>query len=145
MSTAFAHRRRKRKLKAEINVVPYIDVMLVLLIIFMVTAPLLNLGVDVALPESNAKAVDQKKKPLTVAVDEQGNYTLTLPDQTRKAVDAAQLQAEVQALVRADPQVGVFVAGDGKASYDTVYKAMVLLQTAGVTQVGLMSKPAEAP
>ena len=134
----------KRRLMSEINVVPYIDVMLVLLIIFMVTAPLLNLGVDVALPESNAKAVDQKKKPLTVAVDEEGNYTLTLPDQSRKVVDAAQLQAEVQALVRADPQVGVFVAGDGKASYDTVYKAMVLLQTAGVTQVGLMSKPAEA-
>ncbi|MEO7252120.1 MAG: protein TolR [Arenimonas sp.] len=144
MSVAFSRRLRTRKLKSEINVVPYIDVMLVLLIIFMITAPLLNLGVDINLPQSNARAVETKKDPVIVSVDAAGGYTIKLPDASKKSVDAAQLDAEVRALVKANPQLAVFVAGDGKASYATVYQAMVLLQQAGVEQVGLMSKPTEA-
>ena len=144
MSTALTRRHRKRKLKSEINVVPYIDVMLVLLIIFMVTAPLLNLGVDIDLPQSNARAVDTKKEPVQVSVDADGGYTLKLPDASGEKVDAAQLAAKVGAVVKANPDVAVFVAGDGRASYDTVYQAMVLLQTAGVEKVGLMSKPLES-
>ena len=144
MSVAFSRRLRTRKLKSEINVVPYIDVMLVLLIIFMITAPLLNLGVDINLPQSNARAVETKKDPVIVSVDAAGGYTIKLPDASKKSVDAAQLDAEVRALVKANPQLSVFVAGDGKASYATVYQAMVLLQQAGVEQVGLMSKPTEA-
>jgi len=143
MTATFARTRRKRKLKAEINVVPYIDVMLVLLIIFMVTAPLLNLGVDIDLPKSNARSVETKKDPLSVSVDSEGRYTLKLPDGRRESVSAAELQAKVGAVVRANPEVAVFVAGDGKASYEKVYDAMVLLQTAGVQKVGLMSKPRE--
>ncbi|MFT3806861.1 protein TolR [Arenimonas sp.] len=143
MSAAFIRRHRKRKLKSEINVVPYIDVMLVLLIIFMVTAPLLNLGVDIDLPKSNAKSVETKKDPIVVSVDAEGGYTLKLQDAGRERVDAAQLAAKVGAVVKANPDIAVFVAGDGKASYDTVYQAMVLLQTAGVQKVGLMSKPTE--
>ncbi|MFX7491481.1 biopolymer transporter ExbD, partial [Acinetobacter baumannii] len=76
--TIALRRHRKRKLKAEINVVPYIDVMLVLLIIFMVTAPLLNLGVDVDLPQSNAKSIQEKKDPVIVTVDRDGNYFLAV-------------------------------------------------------------------
>ena len=72
MTGIAARRHRKRKLKAEINVVPYIDVMLVLLIIFMVTAPLLNLGVDIDLPQSNAKSIQEKKDPVVVSVDPRG-------------------------------------------------------------------------
>ena len=144
MTAAFSRRLRTRKLKAEINVVPYIDVMLVLLIIFMITAPLLNLGVDINLPQADAKAVEAKKDPVVVSVDVDGGYTLKLPDASKKSVDAAQLDAEIRALVTANPKLAVFVAGDGKASYDTVYQAMVLLQQAGVEQVGLMSKPTEA-
>ena len=72
MQTLGRHRKR-RKLKAEINVVPYIDVMLVLLIIFMVTAPLLNLGVDIELPQSNARPLEQKKDPVVVSLDRDGN------------------------------------------------------------------------
>ena len=144
MTTAFSRRLRTRKLKSEINVVPYIDVMLVLLVIFMITAPLLNLGVDINLPQSNARAVETRKDPVVVSVDADGGYTLKLQDASKKSVDAAQLDAEIRALVKANPEIAVFVAGDGKASYDTVYQAMVLLQQAGVEQVGLMSKPAEA-
>ena len=144
MTTAFSRRLRTRKLKSEINVVPYIDVMLVLLVIFMITAPLLNLGVDINLPQSNARTVETKKDPVVVSVDAGGGYTLKLQDASKKSVDAAQLDAEIRALVKANPDIAVFVAGDGKASYDTVYQAMVLLQQAGVEQVGLMSKPTEA-
>ena len=144
MSTAFSRRLRTRKLKAEINVVPYIDVMLVLLVIFMITAPLLNLGVDINLPQSNARAVESKKDPVVVSVDADGGYTIKLPDSSKKSVSAAQLDAEIRALLKVNPDIAVFVAGDGKASYDTVYQAMVLLQLAGAQQVGLMSKPTEA-
>ena len=135
--------RRKRKLKSEINVVPYIDVMLVLLIIFMITAPLLNLGVDIDLPKSDARSVQTNKEPITVSVDAQGGYMLKLQDTGQQKVSAAELDAKVRAIVASNPDIAVFVAGDGKASYATVYQAMVLLQQAGVEKVGLMSKPAE--
>ena len=148
MSATLPSRRRgrgqRRAPMSEINVTPVVDVMLVLLIIFMITAPLLNLGVDINLPQSNARAVETKKDPVIVSVDAAGGYTIKLPDASKKSVDAAQLDAEVRALVKANPQLAVFVAGDGKASYATVYQAMVLLQQAGVEQVGLMSKPTEA-
>jgi biopolymer transport protein TolR len=142
MSTAF-RRHRKRKLKSEINVVPYIDVMLVLLIIFMVTAPLLNLGVDIELPQSQARAIQGKNEPIIVSVDAQGGYLLGLKGGAKESVDANTLVAKVTAVVGQNPDVAVFVAGDGKASYATVYQAMVLLQQAGVAKVGLMSKPPE--
>ena len=146
-TSAFSRRLRTRKLKSEINVVPYIDVMLVLLIIFMITAPLLNLGVDIDLPQSNARAIESKKEPVIITVDAQGGYTLKVrvDGKTRvTSVDAAQLDAEMRALVATNQDISVLVAGDGAASYDTVYQAMVLLQQAGVVRLGLMSKPTEA-
>jgi biopolymer transport protein TolR len=142
MSTAF-RRHRKRKLKSEINVVPYIDVMLVLLIIFMITAPLLNLGVDIELPQSNARAVQGQSDPIVVSVDAQGGYTLRLSDGAKESVAADALVAKVGAFIGQNPDVAVYVAGDGGASYETVYQAMVLLQAAGVRRIGLMSKPPE--
>ena len=142
MSTAF-RRHRKRKLKSEINVVPYIDVMLVLLIIFMITAPLLNLGVDIELPQSNARAVQGQSDPIVVSVDAQGGYTLRLSDGAKESVAADALVAKVGAFVGQNPDVAVYVAGDGGANYQTVYQAMVLLQAAGVRRIGLMSKPPE--
>ncbi len=143
--SAFTGRRiRKRKLKAEINVVPYIDVMLVLLIIFMVTAPLLNLGVDIELPKSNAKTISQEKDPVIVSVDAGGNYFLTLQGAEQEALSAETLQARVAAFVRQNPDVPVYVAGDRAANYEVVLQAMVLLQSADVPRVGLMSAPSEA-
>ncbi len=142
-AASFNRRHRKRKLKSEINVVPYIDVMLVLLIIFMVTAPLLNLGVDIDLPKSTAKAIAQKKEPIVVVVDADGGYSLKMQDMPQQRVDAAVLAAKVSAFVKTNPEVAVFVAGDRRADYDTVYQAMVLLQQAGVERVGLMSNSAD--
>ena len=142
--TSNGRRIRKRRLKAEINVVPYIDVMLVLLIIFMVTAPLLNLGVDIELPKSNAKTISQDKDPVIVSVDAAGNYFLTLQGAEQEALTAEALQARVAAFVRQNPDVPVYVAGDRAANYEVVLQAMVLLQNADVPRVGLMSAPSEA-
>ncbi len=142
MSTAFSTRHRKRrKLKAEINVVPYIDVMLVLLIIFMATAPMLNLGVDVELPDSNAKAINTDKKPIIVSVNVNGDYKIKIGDTDGETVNAATLVARVEQLTQTNKDLTVFVAGDRDASYSKVYDAMVLLQQAKVARVGIMSAP----
>ncbi|QNN47603.1 protein TolR [Thermomonas brevis] len=145
MALATASRRhRKRKLKAEINVVPYIDVMLVLLIIFMVTAPLLNVGVDVNLPQADAKSLEQKKKqPVVVQVGKDGALALTYEGVDRpQAVDAEQLVAKVRAFVEADPELAVYVAGDRDVSYQSVYEVLSLLQRdAKVSRAGLMGEP----
>jgi biopolymer transport protein TolR len=144
MTASFSRRLRTRKLKSEINVVPYIDVMLVLLIIFMITAPLLNLGVDIDLPDSEARGISTQQDPVIVSVDSTGGYTLKLADAQRKPVSAAQLDLEMRSLVATNPDIAVFVAGDKATSYDVVYQAMVLLQAAGVDKISLMSKPPEA-
>ena len=135
--------RKHRKLKAEINVVPYIDVMLVLLIIFMVTAPLLNLGVDVQLPQSAARGLQAEKDPVIVSVDESGALFLTLQGSPSEPMEAEALKAKVAAFVRQNPDVAVLVGGDTRANYGRIYDAMVLLQQAGVPKVGLMSQPAQ--
>jgi biopolymer transport protein TolR len=135
--------RKKRKLKAEINVVPYIDVMLVLLIIFMVTAPLLNLGVEIHLPQSTAKAVQVDKEPIVVSVDKDGAYFLTLGTAQHEAIDADTLVKKVSAFVRQNPQVPVLIGGDDRVDYGKIYQVMVLLQQSGVPKVGLMSQPVE--
>ena len=136
-------RRKRRKLMSSINVVPYIDVMLVLLIIFMVTAPLLNLGVDIHLPQSAAKSVQDNKEPVLVSVDKEGNFFLTLGGTQREPIDADNLVRKVSAFVRANPQVSVMIGGDERVDYGKIYQAMVLLQQAGVPKVGLMSQPVQ--
>ena len=149
MATTSLRRQRKRKLKAEINVVPYIDVMLVLLIIFMVTAPLLNVGVDVNLPDANAKTLEQsRKEPVVVQVDRDGRLALMYEGLDRpQAMEEAELLAKVAAFVAADEARPVYVAGDADVSYQTVYALMGKLQgRANVTRVSLMGSlpgPAE--
>ena len=140
MQTLGRHRKR-RKLKAEINVVPYIDVMLVLLIIFMVTAPLLNLGVDIQLPQSKAKSVQNDKEPAVVTVDKDGKLYLALGPAPREAIEAAALVTKAAAFVRQNPDIPFLIAGDQRVDYGRIYQAMVLLQQAGVAKVGLMSQP----
>jgi len=142
MQTLGRHRKR-RKLKAEINVVPYIDVMLVLLIIFMVTAPLLNLGVDIQLPQSKAKSVQNDKEPAVVSVDKDGKLYLTLGTSQRELIEPSALVAKASAFVRQNPDVPFLVAGDQRVDYGRIYQAMVLLQQAGVAKVGLMSQPVQ--
>jgi biopolymer transport protein TolR len=139
-----ASRRKRRPLKAEINVVPYIDVTLVLLIIFMITAPMLNLGVDIELPRSNARSLEVDSEPVLITVDQAGQMYLTLGDEPREAADAESIIAKVGAFVRNNPEVPVLVGGDGRVDYAQIYQALVLLQQAEVPKVGLMSQPVES-
>ena len=140
---SYGRHRRRRKLKAEINVVPYIDVMLVLLIIFMVTAPLLNPSVDIHLPQSTAKAMHVDKEPVVVSVDKDGVLTLALGAAPRETISSEDLVRKVSAFVRQNAQVPVYIGGDERADYGKVYQTMVLLQTAGVEKVGLISQPVQ--
>ena len=135
--------RKRRKLKAEINVVPYIDVMLVLLIIFMVTAPMLNLGVDIQLPQSAAKSVTAESEPILISVDKDGSYFLTLAGAPREQIGGDDLARKVAAYMRQNPQTSVRIGGDQRADYGKIYQVMVLLQAAGVPKVGLMSQPVQ--
>ncbi|WP_296048514.1 protein TolR [uncultured Alteromonas sp.] len=136
--------RKRRRPVSEINVVPYIDVMLVLLIIFMVTAPLISQGVKVDLPKASAQPIEQEDKPPIIAsVDIQGNYYLNLGDNQEQAVDEEEMAALVQAQLKQSPDTPVVVKGDGQVAYNEVIQLMVLLQKAGVPSVGLMTDPVE--
>ncbi|MDC8831524.1 protein TolR [Alteromonas gilva] len=136
--------RKRRRPVSEINVVPYIDVMLVLLIIFMVTAPLISQGVKVDLPKASAQPIEQEDTPPIIAsVDIQGNYYLNLGDDQEQAVDEDTMTALVQAQLEKSPQTPVVVKGDGQVAYNEVIQLMVLLQKAGVPSVGLMTDPVE--
>lgn len=141
MALSSGSRHRKRKIKAEINVVPYIDVMLVLLVIFMITAPLLNLGVDIDLPQSNAKSLNSGKDPIVVSVDADGNYFLAVEAGSNEAVSGDALAAKVSAIVSQNKDIQVLIGGDAKASYQAISTTIDLLKSAGVDKVSLISVP----
>ena len=133
--------RKRRKLKADINVVPYIDVMLVLLIIFLVTAPLLQLGVDVKLPQADARGIQAPKDPVVVGVTRDGRYLLKLDGQNVEELDEVALETRIAAFVRQSPETAVFIDGDMDASYSLIYRAMAALQRAGATRITFRGEP----
>lgn len=137
--------RVKRRKVAEINVVPYIDVMLVLLIIFMVTAPLVTQGVKVDLPKADAEPLDKESKPpLVASVDADGNYFLAVGTSKNEPMSAEEVAILVKAHLAIEPNTPVVVNADGAVSYDAVIQLMVLLQQkAGVPSVGLMTSTPE--
>jgi len=128
----------------EINVVPYIDVMLVLLVIFMVTAPMLTQGVKVDLPQADSNPVEQSsEEPLVVTVNREGRFFLNIGGEADEPLDAQTLSLRVAAMVRLHPKQAVYVRGDDQVPYGRVVEAMALIQQAGVPSVGLLTKPAE--
>ncbi|RUO29945.1 protein TolR [Aliidiomarina sedimenti] len=136
--------RRKRRAVAEINVVPYIDVMLVLLIIFMITAPLLSQGVDVDLPQAEAQAIESDDmQPLVASVDAEGRYYLNIGDSSEEPMSAVDLATLVAAHLQLEPETPVVVRGDGAVPYADVVQLMVVLQRAGAGSVGLMTRSPE--
>lgn len=144
----FQHQRRKGPM-SEINVVPYIDVMLVLLVIFMVTTPLLSQGIKVNLPQAQAQTIAPAQEPLIVSIDEKGLYYLNTAIHPEVALNAHQLSLEVSEQLRSAEQNKVprqvFVKGDKKVDYGKVVTAMVLLQQAGALNIGLLTEsPAKA-
>ena len=129
---------------AEINVVPYIDVMLVMLVIFMITAPLLTQGVKVDLPEATAEPLDaEQQEPLVVTVDAEGSLYINVGDAPETPVAAETLVQNVSAVLRRRKDKTVLVRGDHAVDYGAVVAAMVLLQQAGVPHVGLVTEPPE--
>lgn len=135
--------RRKRRLAHDINVVPYIDVMLVLLIIFMVTAPLLTQGVEVDLPDAPAAALDYEDnaEPLVITVDSKGQLYINVGANKDQPVDEQALVQRATTVLRNKPETAVLVEGDGQVAYERVIRAMVLLQNAGATKIGFATDP----
>jgi len=132
---------RRRRMLAEINVVPYIDVMLVLLVIFMVTAPMLMQGVEVKLPEATAAPVDnQDAEPLIVSINERGQFFLNLGVDENQALELATIRQRVAAVLRRTPDKPVLVWGDKRVAYGDVVVVMTALQEAGAPSVGLVTE-----
>jgi len=138
-------RKRGRKLMGEINVVPYIDVMLVLLIIFMITAPLLTQGVQVELPDADAKPIDPQllkdREPLVLSVDRDGRYYLNIGGDEDSPVNEAEVARRAGAVLGREPDTPVLVKADERVPYGSVVRAMVLLQQAGATKIGFLTDP----
>ena len=139
-------RARHRRLMAEINVVPYIDVMLVLLIIFMITAPLLTQGITVDLPNAAAEPLDPEflrdNEPLVLSIDEEGLFYLNVGDDEQSPVDAQTVVITTAAVLRRNVETPVLVKADQAVSYGRVVNGMVLLQQAGASAVGFLTDPA---
>jgi biopolymer transport protein TolR len=134
-------RTGKRKPVSEINVVPYIDVMLVLLIIFMITAPLVQQGVEIDLPQASANPLPpEQREPLVITVSKNGDLYLNIGENNEKPLDEDLLANRVAAVIKNHPQTPVLVRGDKAVDYGRVTEAMVLLQAAGVEKVGLMTE-----
>jgi biopolymer transport protein TolR len=138
---------RRRRLMGEINVVPYIDVMLVLLIIFMITAPLLAEGVKVDLPKAGARPIPPEmlkdSKPIVLTIDESGRLYLNYNEPEDAPIDAARVEAQAAAVLRRAPETAVLVRGDYRVAYGEVVAAMTLLQRAGADKVGFITQPPE--
>ena len=136
--------RRPRRMVAEINVVPYIDVMLVLLVIFMITAPLLQTGVEIDLPDAAATPIadaGEAQEPLILSVNSAGDWYLNVGEAPDQPLKREEVQRLASAVLRLNPERRVLVAGDASINYGQIMQAMVTLQLSGAPEIGLMSDP----
>ncbi|WP_426416551.1 protein TolR [Aestuariirhabdus sp. LZHN29] len=140
-----AKQKQRRRPISEINVVPYIDVMMVLLIVFMVAAPLLTQGVQVDLPKTNAKPMQmpEDEEVLIISIKADGSYYLNIGDKQEEPVTLERLGEQVGKIIRAQPQRPVMIKGDKQVIYGAVVTAMASLQESGVDNVGLITDPKE--
>jgi len=135
-------RTKKHRLMSEINVVPYIDVMLVLLIIFMITAPLLTQGINVDLPKAAAQPIEnQKDEPLVLSIDKEGRFFLNIGDNPDSPIEESAVLERVSAVLRRNADTPVLVKGDQNVPYGRVVIGMTLLQKAGAPKVGFLTDP----
>ena len=142
MNSTMSRSKGKRRLMSDINVVPYIDVMLVLLIIFMITAPLLTQGITVDLPNAPASQLDPgENEPLVLSVDREGKYYLNVGDDEDLAVDDATVLERASAVLRRNAQTPVLVQADESVPYGRVVTGAVLLQQAGAKKIGFQTDP----
>ena len=136
-------RSKRHKPNAEINVVPYIDVMMVLLVTFMVTAPMMIQGVDVDLPKANSDPIkassNEISEPLIVTVTRTGDYYLNLGENNQQAISLNLIGTQVKKILDQKPDIEILLRGDRTIDYGQVVKLMTILQQAGATSVGLIS------
>jgi len=133
--------RKKSKVNAEMNVVPYIEVMTVLLVIFMLTSPMLTQGVDVNLPQAGAEPVEtEDEELLVVTVDREGQYYINVGGDDRVPISREEVASRVGKVLASAPQKLLLVRGDRDVSYDQVVQLMVLMQQAGAGSVGLVTE-----
>jgi len=134
--------RVPRKLVAEMNVVPYIDVMLVLLVIFMATAPMMTQGINVDLPDSNSDPIDTTKdEPVIISVTADGSYYIDVGSDSRKSASLETVQGHALRIHKQKPSTLFLVEGDSQVAYASVVQLMGALQEAGITQLGLVTEP----
>lgn len=137
-------RRRSKRLMAEMNVVPYIDVTLVLLIIFMITAPLITQGVKVDLPQAPSEVMEpQQEEPVVVSIDAEGNLYVDLGERPDEPIDEDTLVTRVAGIKKYKPATEFLVRGDAGVPYGRVVEVMALMQGAGLDSVGLLTQPPE--
>ncbi len=137
-------RRRGKRLMAEMNVVPYIDVTLVLLIIFMITAPLITQGVKVDLPQAPSEVMEpQQEEPVVVSIDASGNLYVDLGENPDEPIDEETLVTRVAGIKKYKPATEFLVRGDAGVPYGRVVEVMALMQGAGLDTVGLLTQPPE--
>lgn len=140
----FSRPIRQRKANGEMNVVPYIDVMLVLLVIFMVAAPMLTTGIDINPPQENTKPIaTNEMSPVIVAITAEGKLFVSYQDAIDEPVDTDGLDRLLQALIAKNNQTQVMIQADKKVAYQAVMQVMAIAQNAGVEQIGLLSEPAK--
>jgi biopolymer transport protein TolR len=133
---------RRRNLISDINVVPYIDVMLVLLVIFMISAPLMVQGIQVNLPEASSEALPVKnEEPLIVSITKEGNVFLETDSTRGRSLNLKEMNELVSKIFEASPGLQVVIRGDGEVKYETVMSVMASLQIAGASDIGLISSP----
>ena len=134
--------RKRRKLVSDINVVPYIDVMLVLLVIFMIAAPLMVQGIVVNLPEVKSDALPRENSdPLIISIKEDGSLFLETEGTRNLPMKVEELSVQVSAILKTNPSLQVIVRGDGGVKYKRVMELMAALQMSGAEDVGLITKP----
>lgn len=138
-------RRKKHEQKAEINVVPYIDVSLVLLIVFMVTAPLLMQGVDVQLPQASTDPLETNDEPLIVSVKQDKTLYINLGTNQQAPIALPNIAEQVKKVLATKPKTPVLIWGDSRVDYGAVVDVMGALQGVGVDNVGLVTEPPSAP
>lgn len=137
-------RRRGKRLMAEMNVVPYIDVTLVLLIIFMITAPLITQGVKVDLPQAPSEVMEpQQEEPVVVSIDAAGKLYVDLGEKPNEPIDEETLVTRVAGIKKYKPATEFLVRGDAGVPYGRVVEVMALMQGAGLDSVGLLTQPPE--
>ena len=133
--------RTARKLVAEINVVPYIDVMLVLLVVFMITAPMLTQGVPIDLPQASSGPLSTRDEPVIISVNKDGNYFINVGEEQQQSRDLETVRGHAMRIMNNAPETVFLVEGDREVPYGRVITLMAALQGAGIEKLGLVTEP----